>query len=138
MIRYPLQNIFSRHILHRYANEDVSLGSWFIGLDVEHIDDRSLCCGTPPGESYIYIYSWVIFMVSFSPSCFLLRIGEKKKKHSLWHLLKSLEGIFTVGIHAGIERYIVYGETIARLVLFLSLENKSKFQRFLFGGKDFH
>ncbi|KAF5956933.1 hypothetical protein HYC85_004158 [Camellia sinensis] len=21
---------------------------WFIGLDVEHIDDRSLCCGTPP------------------------------------------------------------------------------------------
>lgn len=38
----------NRHILHRYANEDVSLGSWFIGLDVEHIDDRSLCCGTAP------------------------------------------------------------------------------------------
>ncbi|PQP94707.1 beta-1 6-galactosyltransferase GALT31A [Prunus yedoensis var. nudiflora] len=37
-----------RHILHRYANEDVSLGSWFIGLDVVHIDERSLCCGTPP------------------------------------------------------------------------------------------
>ncbi|XP_060206679.1 beta-1,6-galactosyltransferase GALT31A isoform X2 [Lycium barbarum] len=36
------------HILHRYANEDVSLGSWFIGLDIEHIDERSLCCGTPP------------------------------------------------------------------------------------------
>ncbi|KAF9601912.1 hypothetical protein IFM89_023976 [Coptis chinensis] len=29
-------------------NEDVSLGSWFIGLNVEHIDDRTLCCGTPP------------------------------------------------------------------------------------------
>ncbi|KAJ0602401.1 putative galactosylxylosylprotein 3-beta-galactosyltransferase [Helianthus annuus] len=38
----------NRHILHKYANEDVSLGSWFIGLDVEHIDDRSLCCQTPP------------------------------------------------------------------------------------------
>ncbi|KAM7279190.1 hypothetical protein ACFE04_006324 [Oxalis oulophora] len=38
----------NKHILHRFANEDVSLGSWFIGLDVEHIDDRSLCCGTPP------------------------------------------------------------------------------------------
>uniref|UniRef100_A0A2N9IEC7 Hexosyltransferase n=1 Tax=Fagus sylvatica TaxID=28930 RepID=A0A2N9IEC7_FAGSY len=38
----------NRHILHKFANEDVSLGSWFIGLDVEHIDDRSLCCGTPP------------------------------------------------------------------------------------------
>ncbi|XP_019052710.1 PREDICTED: probable beta-1,3-galactosyltransferase 8 [Nelumbo nucifera] len=35
-------------ILHRYANEDVSLGSWLIGLEVEHIDDRSMCCGTPP------------------------------------------------------------------------------------------
>ncbi|CAN8275586.1 unnamed protein product [Cochlearia groenlandica] len=35
-------------ILHKYANEDVSLGSWFIGLEVEHIDDRSFCCGTPP------------------------------------------------------------------------------------------
>ncbi|KAI3756297.1 hypothetical protein L1987_56117 [Smallanthus sonchifolius] len=38
----------NRHILHKYANEDVSLGSWFIGLDVEHVDDRSLCCQTPP------------------------------------------------------------------------------------------
>ncbi|EOA34055.1 hypothetical protein CARUB_v10021555mg [Capsella rubella] len=35
-------------ILHKYANEDVSLGSWFIGLEVEHIDDRNFCCGTPP------------------------------------------------------------------------------------------
>lgn len=45
-----------RHILHRYANEDVSLGSWFIGLDVEHIDERSLCCGTPPGKTLARIY----------------------------------------------------------------------------------
>ncbi|XP_010461116.1 PREDICTED: beta-1,6-galactosyltransferase GALT31A [Camelina sativa] len=37
----------NRRLLHKYANEDVSLGSWFIGLDVEHMDDRSLCCGTP-------------------------------------------------------------------------------------------
>ncbi|GAV72911.1 Galactosyl_T domain-containing protein/DUF4094 domain-containing protein [Cephalotus follicularis] len=38
----------NQHVLHKYANEDVSMGSWFIGLDVEHIDDRRLCCGTPP------------------------------------------------------------------------------------------
>eukprot|EP01018_Ginkgo_biloba_P009280 Gb_07955 [translate_table: standard] len=38
----------NQQVLHKYANEDVSLGSWFIGLDVEHIDDRRLCCGTPP------------------------------------------------------------------------------------------
>lgn len=41
---------YLRHVLHKYANEDVSLGAWFIGLDVEHIDDRRLCCGTPPGK----------------------------------------------------------------------------------------
>ncbi|CAJ1978270.1 unnamed protein product [Sphenostylis stenocarpa] len=35
-------------ILHKYANEDVSLGSWLLGLEVEHVDDRSMCCGTPP------------------------------------------------------------------------------------------
>ncbi|KAI0507520.1 hypothetical protein KFK09_013645 [Dendrobium nobile] len=38
----------NQHVLHKYANEDVSLGAWFIGLNVEHIDDRKLCCGTPP------------------------------------------------------------------------------------------
>lgn len=46
---YSVHN-YCRHVLHKYANEDVSLGSWFIGLDVEHIDDRRLCCGTPPGK----------------------------------------------------------------------------------------
>ncbi|ESQ36410.1 hypothetical protein EUTSA_v10007787mg [Eutrema salsugineum] len=38
----------NQHVLHKYANEDVSLGAWFIGIDVKHIDDRRLCCGTPP------------------------------------------------------------------------------------------
>uniref|UniRef100_K4DHB7 Hexosyltransferase n=1 Tax=Solanum lycopersicum TaxID=4081 RepID=K4DHB7_SOLLC len=38
----------NRPILHKYANEDVSLGSWLIGLEVEHIDERRMCCGTPP------------------------------------------------------------------------------------------
>ncbi|GMY36877.1 probable beta-1,3-galactosyltransferase 2 isoform X2 [Fagus crenata] len=38
----------NKPILHKYANEDVSLGAWLIGLDVEHVDDRRLCCGTPP------------------------------------------------------------------------------------------
>ncbi|XP_078444428.1 beta-1,3-galactosyltransferase 7-like [Wolffia australiana] len=39
-----------RPILHRYANEDVSLGAWFIGLDVEHVDEHSMCCKTPDCE----------------------------------------------------------------------------------------
>ncbi|MBA0798482.1 hypothetical protein Gohar_009070 [Gossypium harknessii] len=38
----------NQHVLHKSANEDVSLGSWFVGLDVQHIDDQRLCCGRPP------------------------------------------------------------------------------------------
>ncbi|KAJ4703904.1 Hexosyltransferase [Melia azedarach] len=56
----------NRHVLHKYANEDVSLGSWFIGLDVEHVDDRRLCCGTPPdcewkaqlGKTCVATFDW--------------------------------------------------------------------------------
>ncbi|XP_022131318.1 beta-1,3-galactosyltransferase 7-like isoform X2 [Momordica charantia] len=36
----------NRQILHKYANEDVSLGAWFIGLEVEHVDDHNMCCPT--------------------------------------------------------------------------------------------
>ncbi|GJZ99705.1 probable beta-1,3-galactosyltransferase 2 [Tanacetum coccineum] len=43
----------NQNVLHMYVNEDVSLGSWFTGLDVEHIDDRKLCCGTPPDNQYL-------------------------------------------------------------------------------------
>jgi hypothetical protein len=45
-------NLFTycRPILHRYANEDVSLGTWLLGLEVEMVDERSMCCGTPPGN----------------------------------------------------------------------------------------
>ena len=30
--------------LHAYKNEDISVGSWMLGLDIEHVDDRSFCC----------------------------------------------------------------------------------------------
>ncbi|KAB1216238.1 putative beta-1,3-galactosyltransferase 4 [Morella rubra] len=43
----------NQNTLHKYANEDVSLGSWLIGLDVEHVDEKSLCCGTPPEFSLL-------------------------------------------------------------------------------------
>ncbi|CAK9193033.1 unnamed protein product [Sphagnum troendelagicum] len=38
----------NQHLLHRYANEDVSLGAWIYWLDVDHINDHSICCGTLP------------------------------------------------------------------------------------------
>lgn len=31
-------------ILHRFANEDVTLGAWLVGLEVTHVDDRRFCC----------------------------------------------------------------------------------------------
>ncbi|XP_062027598.1 hydroxyproline O-galactosyltransferase HPGT1-like [Rosa rugosa] len=36
----------NRSILRTYAHDDVSAGSWFIGLDVKHIDDRKFCCNS--------------------------------------------------------------------------------------------
>ncbi|XP_049934781.1 probable beta-1,3-galactosyltransferase 8 isoform X2 [Nymphaea colorata] len=34
--------------INSYANEDVSLGAWLLGLEVEHVDERTMCCGSPP------------------------------------------------------------------------------------------
>ncbi|KAH7352870.1 hypothetical protein KP509_19G068100 [Ceratopteris richardii] len=45
---YILKNL---DILHKYANEDVSLGSWLIGLSIEQIDDRRMCCSTVECEA---------------------------------------------------------------------------------------
>ncbi|ONI07329.1 hypothetical protein PRUPE_5G113400 [Prunus persica] len=36
----------NRSILRTYAHDDVSAGSWFIGLDVKHIDERKFCCSS--------------------------------------------------------------------------------------------
>eukprot|EP00891_Asterochloris_glomerata_P007456 jgi/Astpho2/7456/e_gw1.00114.96.1_t len=31
-------------ILHKFANEDVTLGAWLMGLEITHVDERRLCC----------------------------------------------------------------------------------------------
>lgn len=36
----------NRSILRTYAHDDVSAGSWFIGTDVKHIDERKFCCSS--------------------------------------------------------------------------------------------
>ncbi|KAL9240505.1 hypothetical protein vseg_014715 [Gypsophila vaccaria] len=36
----------NRSNLRTYAHDDVSVGSWFIGLDVNHIDERKFCCSS--------------------------------------------------------------------------------------------
>ncbi|KAF8025129.1 hypothetical protein BT93_F2086 [Corymbia citriodora subsp. variegata] len=55
-------------ILHRYANEDVSVGAWFIGLEVEHVDERSMCCGTPP-DCAMKAEAGNVCVASFDWSC---------------------------------------------------------------------
>ncbi|KAL8505557.1 hypothetical protein ACS0TY_016700 [Phlomoides rotata] len=84
----------NQHLLHRFANEDVSLGSWFIGLDVEHIDDRRLCCGTPPDCEW-KAQAGNICVASFDWSCSGIcnsadRIKEVHRRcgegeNALWH-----------------------------------------------------
>lgn len=36
----------NRSILLSYAHDDVTTGSWFIGLDVKYIDDTKFCCSS--------------------------------------------------------------------------------------------
>ncbi|GAU47208.1 hypothetical protein TSUD_403500 [Trifolium subterraneum] len=36
----------NRSILRTYAYDDVSAGSWFIGLDVKHVDEPKFCCSS--------------------------------------------------------------------------------------------
>ncbi|KAH7287602.1 hypothetical protein KP509_32G064800 [Ceratopteris richardii] len=48
---YVLSRLLARYIyvnrnfLHLYAHEDTSLGSWMLGLDVNHVHEDRLCCG---------------------------------------------------------------------------------------------
>ncbi|KAL2544293.1 putative beta-1 [Forsythia ovata] len=36
----------NRLFLHMYSHDDVSAGSWFIGLDVKHVDEGKFCCSS--------------------------------------------------------------------------------------------
>lgn len=36
----------ARSILRTFAHDDVSVGSWMIGLDVKHVNEGKLCCSS--------------------------------------------------------------------------------------------
>lgn len=38
--------LINRSVLRTYAHDDVSAGSWFIGADVIHADERKFCCSS--------------------------------------------------------------------------------------------
>ncbi|OIT24564.1 beta-1,3-galactosyltransferase 7 [Nicotiana attenuata] len=70
----------NRPILHKYANEDMSLGAWLIGLEVEHIDERSMCCGTPP-ECEWKAQAGNVCVASFEWSCSGICRSVERMKH---------------------------------------------------------
>ncbi|GJP42731.1 hypothetical protein CLOM_g2267 [Closterium sp. NIES-68] len=41
---------FNGPLLHEYSNEDISVGSWMLGLTATHHNDHRLCCASPPEE----------------------------------------------------------------------------------------
>ncbi|KAH7422245.1 hypothetical protein KP509_13G098900 [Ceratopteris richardii] len=45
----------NRDLLHSYAHEDISVGSWMLGLDVQHIDEKRVCCGSAPKGLYFFM-----------------------------------------------------------------------------------
>ncbi|XP_030550761.2 probable beta-1,3-galactosyltransferase 8 [Rhodamnia argentea] len=71
-------------ILHRYANEDVSVGAWFIGLEVDHVDERSMCCGTPP-DCALKAEAGNVCVAAFDWSCsgVCKSVERMKEIHSL-------------------------------------------------------
>ncbi|XVF51443.1 hypothetical protein PTKIN_Ptkin04bG0185700 [Pterospermum kingtungense] len=46
----------NRSILRIYAHDDVSAGSWFIGLDVKHVDERKFCCSSWSTGLYSFLF----------------------------------------------------------------------------------
>ncbi|XP_047968373.1 hydroxyproline O-galactosyltransferase HPGT1-like [Salvia hispanica] len=36
----------NKSFLRTYAHDDISVGSWFIGLDVQHVDENKFCCSS--------------------------------------------------------------------------------------------
>ncbi|CAN4076528.1 unnamed protein product [Withania somnifera] len=72
--------LYQKPILHKYANEHVSLGAWLIGLEVEHIDNRNLCCGTPP-ECEWKAQAGNVCVASFDWSCSGICKSVERIKH---------------------------------------------------------
>ncbi|KAH6763898.1 Galactosyltransferase family protein [Perilla frutescens var. frutescens] len=70
-------------ILHRFANEDVSLGAWLIGLEVQHVDDHSMCCGTPP-DCEFKSHAGSLCVASFDWQCsgICKSVDRMKKVHT--------------------------------------------------------
>jgi hypothetical protein len=55
-----------RSVLRTYAHDDVSVGSWMIGLAVKHVNEAKLCCSSwPSGFSLSFAISIGLFIDSY-------------------------------------------------------------------------
>jgi len=43
----------ARDLLHEYKHEDVSVGSWMLGLNVDYEDNKLLCCASAPEDECV-------------------------------------------------------------------------------------
>ena len=59
-----------RSLLRTYAHDDVSVGSWMIGLAVKHVNEAKLCCSSwPSGLSATRVTSIDLDIGSFLLIC---------------------------------------------------------------------
>ncbi|KAG6782852.1 hypothetical protein POTOM_012277 [Populus tomentosa] len=56
----------NRSLLRTYAHDDVSTGSWFIGLDVQHVDESKFCCSSWATDTHEH---HVMHLVRVDPDC---------------------------------------------------------------------
>ncbi|KAG5593313.1 hypothetical protein H5410_043827 [Solanum commersonii] len=52
----------NRSILRSYAHDDVSAGSWFIGLDVKYVDEGKFCCSSWSSGNCFEVNYFVVFV----------------------------------------------------------------------------
>ena len=56
-----------RSVLRTYAHDDVSVGSWMIGLAVKHVNEAKLCCSSWPSGLYLstLLYLLALLLIPF-------------------------------------------------------------------------
>ncbi|KAA3474523.1 abscisic-aldehyde oxidase-like [Gossypium australe] len=112
---------YVRHVLHKSTNEDVSLGSWFIGHDVQHIDDQRLCSGRPPDTQKKEDMAANLAVVDYDKKNLepILSIEEAFEKCSFYEVppLLNLEpiGAFSKGM-AESDHQILHAEVVSILL----------------------
>ncbi|KAL2496605.1 Hexosyltransferase [Forsythia ovata] len=60
----------NRLFLHMYSHDDVSAGSWFIGLDVKHVDEGKFCCSSWSSGSFLSSLVFDLHLKKVNGACY--------------------------------------------------------------------